>query len=77
MRFYIILMPNVLKLMRFSPKDRPKIRQFFEFMKSLNKQLIIFLSVFIIIIIIFDLTINIRSTAIEKSIFRSVQIQED
>ena len=69
-------MRYVLKLMRFSPKDRPKVRQFFEFLKILNKKLIIFLSVFIIIIIILDLTINIRSTAMKKGIFRSVQIQE-
>ena len=69
-------MHYVLKLMRFSPKDRPKIRQFFEFLKILNKKLIIFLSVFFIIIIILDLTINIRSTAMKKGIFRSVQIQE-
>ena len=69
-------MRYVLKLMGFSPKDRPKIRQFFEFLKILNKKLIIFLSVFIIIIIILDLTINIRSTAMKKSIFRSLQIQE-
>ena len=75
MRFYIILMRYVLKLMRFSPKDRPKIHQFFEFLKILNKKLIIFLSVFIIIIIL-DLTINIRSTAMKRGIFRSVQIQE-
>ena len=69
-------MRYVLKLMRFSPQDRPKIRQFFEFLKILNKKIIIFLSVFIIIIIILDLTINIRSTAMKKGIFRSVQIQE-
>ena len=69
-------MRYVLKLMRFSPKDRPKILQFFEFLKILNKKLIIFLSVFIIIIIILDLTINIRSSAMRKGIFRSVQIQE-
>ena len=69
-------MRYVLKLMRFSPKDRPKIRQFFEFLKILNKKLITFLSVFIIIIIILDLTINIRSTAMKKGFFRSVQIQE-
>ena len=69
-------MRYVLKLMRFSPKDRPKIRQFFEFLKILNKKLIIFLSVFIIIIIILDLTINFRSTAMKNGIFRSVQIQE-
>ena len=35
--FHIILMRYVLKLMRFSPKDRPKIRQFFESLKILNK----------------------------------------
>ena len=64
-----------LKLMRFSPKDRPKMRQFFEFLKILNKKFI-FLSEFIKIIIINDLTINIRSTAMEKVFFRSVQIQE-
>ena len=69
-------MRYVLKSMRFSPKDRPNIRQFFEFLKILNKKLIIFLSVFIIIIIILDLTINIRSTAMKKGIFRSAQIQE-
>ena len=56
-------MRYVLKLMRFSPKDWAKMRQFFEFLKILNKKLIIFLSVFIIIIIILDLTINFRSTA--------------
>ena len=61
--------------MRFSPKDRPKMRQVFEFLKILNKKLI-FLSVFIKIIIILDLTINIRSTAMKKGVFRSVQIQE-
>ena len=69
-------MHYVLKLMRFSPKDRPKIRQYFEFLKIRNKKLIIFLSVFIIIIIILDLSINIRSTVMEKGIFRSVQIEE-
>ena len=69
-------MRYVLKLMRFSSKDRPKIRQFFELLKMLNKKLIIFLSVFIIIIITLDLTIKIRSTAMKKGIFRSVQIQE-
>ena len=69
-------MRYVLKLMRFSPKDRPEIRQFFEFLKILNKKTNYFLSVFIIIIIILDLTINIRSTAMKKGIFRSVQIQE-
>ena len=51
-------MGYVLKLMRFSPKDRPKILQFFEFLKILNKKLIIFLSAFIILIKILDLTIN-------------------
>ena len=56
-------------------KDRPKMRQFFEFLKILNKKLI-FLSVFIKIIILKDLTINIRSTAMKKGVFRSVQIQE-
>ena len=61
--------------MRFSPKDRHKIRQLFEFLKILKKTNY-FLSVFIIIIIILDLTINIRSTAMKKGIFRSVQIQE-
>ena len=69
-------MRYVLKLMRFSPKDRPKIRQFFEFLKILNKKIIIFLSVFIIIIIKLDLTTNFRSTAMKKGIFRSVQLQE-
>ena len=69
-------MRYVLKLLRFSPKDRPKIRQFFEFLKILNKNYFFFLSVFIIIIIILDLTINIRSTAMKKGIFRSVHIQE-
>ena len=68
-------MRYVLKLMRFSPKDRPEMRQFFEFMKILNKKLI-FLSVFIKIIIILDLNINIRSTGVKKGVFRSVQIQE-
>ena len=68
-------MRYVLKLMRFSPKDRPKMRHFFEFLKILNKKLI-FLSVFIKIVIIKDITINIRSTAMKKGVFRSVQIQE-
>ena len=61
-------MRYVLKLMRLSPKDRPKMCQFFEFLKILNKKLI-FLSVFIKIIIILDLTINIRSTAMKKGVF--------
>ena len=69
-------MRYVLKLMRFSPKDRPKILQCFEFLKILNKKLIIFLSVFIIIIKILEITINIRSTAMKKVFFQSVQIQE-
>ena len=68
-------MRYVLKFMRFSPKDRPKMRQFFELLKLLNKKLI-FLSVFIKIIIIKELTINIRSTAMKKGVFRSVQKQE-
>ena len=59
----------VLKLLRFSPKDMPKMRQFFEFLKILNKKLIIFLSVFIIIIKLLDLTINIRSTAMKRIFF--------
>ena len=46
-------------------------RHFFEFLLVLNKK-IIFLSVFIIKIIILDLTINIRSTAMKKGVFRSV-----
>ena len=39
----------------------------------LNKKLI-FLSTFITIIIIADITINIRSTVLEKGVFRSVLI---
>ena len=76
MRFLYYSDALCIEIIRFSPKDRPKIRQFFEFLKILNKKLIIFLSMFIIIIIILDLTINIRSTAMKKGIFRSVQIQE-
>ena len=45
--------------------------QFFEFLQILNKKRI-FLSVFIKIIIILDLTINIRSTVMKKGVFRSV-----
>ena len=45
--------------------------QFLEFLKILNKKLI-FLSVFITIIIISDLTINIRSTVLKKGVFQSV-----
>ena len=48
-------------------------RHFFEFLNILNKTLI-FLSVFITIIIISDLTINIRSTVLKKGVFRSVEI---
>ena len=47
--------------------------QFFEFLYILSKQLI-FLSVFTTIIIISGLTINIRSTALKKDVFRSVLI---
>ena len=43
-------------------------RQFFEFLKNLNKKLI-FLSVFITLIIISDLTITIRSTVLKKCVF--------
>ena len=48
--------------------DRPKMRQFFEFLQILNKKLI-FLSMFITIIILWGLTINIRSTALKKGVF--------
>ena len=46
-------------------------RQIFEFLYFLNKKLI-FLSVFIIIIIISCLTINIRSTVLKKDVFFEV-----
>ena len=46
-------------------------RQFFEFMYMINKKLIFF-SVFVAIIIISDLTINIRSTVLKKGVFRRV-----
>ena len=48
----------IFKVIGFSPKARPKIRLFFEFLKILNKKLI-FLSVFITFIIMLDLTISI------------------
>ena len=46
-------------------------RQIFEFLEMLNKKLI-FLSVFVTIIIISDLTINIRYTALINGVSRSV-----
>ena len=33
---YVILLYYVLKLIRFSPKGRPKMRQFFEFFVNLK-----------------------------------------
>ena len=51
MRFLCYSVGFVFKLIGFSPKGRPKMRQFFEFLKILNKKLI-FLSVYITIIII-------------------------
>ena len=65
---YVILLRYVFKLKCFSPKGRPKIRHFFEFLNILNQKLI-FLSVFITIIIMLDLTINIRSTVLKKRCF--------
>ena len=56
------------KLIGFSPRGRLKMRQFFEFLSILNKKLI-FLSVFITIILISDLTINIRSTVLKRVFF--------
>ena len=56
--FYVIPLRYVLKLIGFSPKGRPKMRQFFDFLSILNK-IPIFLSVFITIIIKSDLTINV------------------
>ena len=46
-------------------------RQFFEFLKILNKKLIL-LSVFITFIIVFDLTISIRSTVMKKGVLQRV-----
>ena len=71
--FYVIPLRYVFKLIVFSPKARPKMRLFFEFLENLNKKLI-FLSVYITLIIISDLTISIRSTVLKKSVFRRVQI---
>ena len=68
--FYVILLRYVFKLIGFSPKGRPKMRQFFKFLLILNKKLI-FLSVFITIIIILGLTIKIRSAVLKKGVFRS------
>ena len=48
-------------------------RQFFEFFKFLNKKLI-FLSVFITLIIISDLTISIRSTVLKKVLFEECKL---
>ena len=50
-----------------------RMRHFFEILQNLNKKLI-FLSVYITIIIISDLTINIRSTVLKRGVFRSVHI---
>ena len=69
--FYVIPLRYVFKL-GFSPKGRPKMRHFFEFLYILNTKLI-FLSVFITIIIILGLTtINIRSSVLKRGVFRSV-----
>ena len=66
--FYVISLRYAYKLTGFIPKGRLKMRQFFEFLLILNKKLI-FLSVFITIIIISDLTINIRSTVLKRVFF--------
>ena len=66
-------MRYVFILIGFNPKDGPKMRQFFEILYILNTKLI-FLSVFITIIIISDLTTNIRSTVLKRGVFRSLQI---
>ena len=68
MRFSCYSTALLFNLIGFGPKKRPKMRQFFEFLYILNKKLI-FLSVFIAIIIISDLTINIRSTFLKKVCF--------
>ena len=66
-------MRYAFKLIGFSPKDRPKMHQFFEILYILHKKFI-FLSMLITIIIILDLTINIRSIVLIRGVFRSVQI---
>ena len=66
--FYIFPLRYVFKLIGFSPKVRPKMRQFFEFLKILNKKLIFF-SVFITLIIKSDLTISIISNVRKKGVF--------
>ena len=71
MRFYVIPLRYVFKLIGFSPKGRPKMRQFFGFLLTLNKKNFIFLPVFIPIIIISELTINIRSIVLKNGVFRS------
>ena len=53
----------------FSPKGRPKMRKVFEFLYILNKNKTYFLFVFIKIIIISDLTFNIRSTVLKGGFF--------
>ena len=73
MRFYVIPLRYVFKLIGSSPKAGPKMCLFFEFLKSFNKQLI-FLSVFITLIKILDLTISIISFVLKKGVFRRVKV---
>ena len=73
MRFLCNPLRYVFKLIGFSLKARPKMRLFSEILKILNKTLV-FLSVFITLIIISDLTISIRSTVLKKGVCRKVYI---
>ena len=72
MLFYVIPLLYVLKLIGFSPKGRPKMRQFFFTFCTFEIYKLIFLSVVTKIFIMSDLTINIRSSVLKRGVFLSV-----
>ena len=63
--FYVFPLHYVFNLMGFSPKGRSKMRQFFD-------KKTYFMSPFITIVLIWGLTINIRSSVLKKRVFRSM-----
>ena len=68
-RYFIFPLRFVFKLIVFITKARPKMRQFFEFLKILNKKAYFLVSLFVKLVIISDLTIRIRSTVLKNGVF--------
>ena len=71
--FFVILILYVFTLTSLRSRSRPKKCHYFSILLNI-KQKLIFLSVFIAMIIIFDLNINIRSTVVKQNVYQSMLI---